>query len=181
MDRAAFFAAVRPMFGKLTPSQVSGMEAILDTATDRQTPLQFLAYMLATARHETAHTMQPIEEYGKGHGRKYGAPAGPYGHVYYGRGFVQLTWLSNYEKAEAELGIPLVKRPELALELKPASAIMFEGMEHGWFTGKKLSDYIGQHGADYKNARRIINGVDKSEAIAGYARSFERALKLAGY
>ncbi len=37
--------------------------------------------------------MQPIEEYGRGKGRKYGAPAGPYGKIYFGRGYVQLTWL----------------------------------------------------------------------------------------
>ena len=34
--------------------------------------LRWLAYMLATTFHETARTMQPIEEYGKGKGKTYG-------------------------------------------------------------------------------------------------------------
>jgi putative chitinase len=49
----------------------------------------------------------------------------------------------------------------------------------GWFTKKKLRDYIPQHPTrqHYKNARRIINGTDKDDLIAGYALVFEEALK----
>ena len=36
-------------------------------------------------------------EIGKGKGRKYGVPAGPYGKVYYGRGPIQITWEHNYK------------------------------------------------------------------------------------
>jgi hypothetical protein len=182
MDRAAFYAAVRAsrLFGSsFVHRQVDGIEYILDAAEHRGTPLQFLAYILATAWHETARTMQPIEEYGRGHGRQYGRPVGPYGKIYFGRGFVQLTWLSNYEKAAAELGVDLVKFPEKALELGNATLILFAGMEQGWFTGKKLADYIGPNGADYVNARRIVNGTDQAEKIAGYARGFEAALRTA--
>lgn len=55
---------------------------------------------------------------------------------------------------------------------------MVDGMEAGRFTGKKLSDYLP---GDYVNARRIINGTDKAEQIAGYARQFEAALKAGGW
>jgi len=170
------------LFGStLSQGQVDGMEAILNEAETQGTKLQHLAYMLATTFHETAHTMQPIEEYGKGKGRKYGQPAGPYKKRYYGRGFVQLTWLFNYEKATEELNYDLVQFPERAMELSIATAILFAGMEQGWFTGKKLSDYIGKNGADYRNARRVINGVDRALQIAGQARSFEKALRAAEY
>lgn len=37
-------------------------------------------------------------ELGKGKGRKYGVPAGPYGKIYYGRGPIQITWEGNYKK-----------------------------------------------------------------------------------
>ena len=184
MDRAAFYAAVRAsrLFGSsLAQRQVDGIEYILDAAEHRGTPLQCLAYVLATAWHETARTMQPIDEYGHGHGRQYGRPVGPYGKIYFGRGFVQLTWLSNYEKASAELGVDLVRFPEKALELGNATLILFAGMEHGWFTARKLADYIGPNGVDYPNARRIINGIDQAEKIAGYARGFEAALRQANY
>ena len=48
--------------------------------------------------------MQPIAEYGKGKGRKYGVPGRNRGQVAYGRGYVQLTWDDNYERADKEIG-----------------------------------------------------------------------------
>ncbi|WP_082550011.1 hypothetical protein [Mesorhizobium sp. Root157] len=186
MDRAKFFAGLRSrdsgVFGtSLSQKQVTGTEAILDEAQRRGTRLPCLAYILATAYHETAHTMQPIEEYGRGKGRKYGVPAGPYGKVYYGRGFVQLTWLANYQKAGEKLSVNLVKFPERALELGIATEILFSGMSEGWFTGKKLDDYLSALRTDYAGARRIINGTDRANMIGGYALTFEKALTAAGY
>lgn len=57
-----------------------------------------------------------------------------------------------------------------------AAAITVRGMEEGWFTGKKLSDF-----ATYKDMRQIINGKDKDVKIAGYANTFERALLAGGW
>ncbi|MDK1489387.1 hypothetical protein QN219_04860 [Sinorhizobium sp. 7-81] len=184
MDRAKFFAAVRsPLFaGKLSDAQVRGTDAILDEAERRGTPLRHLAYMLATVFLETARTMQPIAEYGKGAGRKYGVK-GKYGQVPYGRGYVQLTWDSNYERADKELGLngALLRDFNLAVRQDIAAKIMFEGMTDGWFTGKRLADYFADGKADYIGARRIINGTDKAKTIAGHAAVFEAALKAGGY
>lgn len=186
MNRTAFYAALRQrsstVFGtSLSQGQVNGCETLLSEGEGRGSRLPCLAYVLATAYHETAHTMQPVEEYGKGRGRKYGVPAGPYGKVYYGRGYVQLTWLENYQKAGEKLAINLVKYPEQALKPDIAAEILFAGMEEGWFTGKKLDDYLTVVATDYVGARRIVNGTDKASLIAGYARDFETALKAAGY
>lgn len=186
MNRPAFFAALRArgsgVFGtSLSQSQVAGTEALLNEGQSLGLPLRQLAYVLATAYHETAHTMQPIEEYGKGKGRPYGKPAGPYGKIYYGRGYVQLTWLANYEKAGLKVGANLVKFPERALDLDVASEIIFRGMMEGWFTGKKLSDYIDGDHVDYSGARRIVNGTDQAMKIAGYAKAFETALRAGAY
>lgn len=184
MDRAKFFAAVRePLFaGKMSTTQVGGIEAILTEAERRGTPLTHLAYMLATAYHETAHTMQPIAEYGRGKGRKYGVK-GRYGQVPYGRGYVQLTWDSNYERADKELGLKgaLLRDFSLAMRQDIAAKIMFAGMAEGWFTTKKLTDYLTATTTDYVGARRIINGTDKAKTIAGYAADFEAALRAANY
>jgi hypothetical protein len=49
-------------------------------------------------------------------------------------------------------------------------------MAAGIYTGKKLSDYIGNGKRDYVNARRIINGTDKAQQIAAIAESFRSAL-----
>jgi hypothetical protein len=56
---------------------------------------------------------------------------------------------------------------------------MYGGMIGGWFTGKKLSDYLGNGKVDFVNARRIINGLDRADDIAGYANSFLAAVNAA--
>lgn len=200
MDRQIFFSRVRSAarlkLPRLDPSQVQGFEAVLDEAERRGTPLRHLAYILATDRHEVGGTMQPVREGfaktdagarkavanlavkrgPKSAVARYAKPAGPYNHVYYGRGLVQLTWLSNYERATRELGHDFVQFPDDAMQVKWAVQIMFQGMEEGWFTKKKLSDF-----SSYNSMRAIINGSDKAALIAGYASDFDDALQAAGY
>lgn len=176
MDRAAFFASARanPFNGKLKQSQVEGLNSLLDAAP-KNWPLKWLAYALATAFWETARTMQPIEEYGKGAGRPY-CKGG-----WYGRGYVQLTWEDNYIKAGQKLGCALASNPDLALKPEIAARILYAGMEQGWFTGKKLADYFphGATEADPVGARKIINGTDKAKEIAAAYRGFCVALLAA--
>lgn len=136
-----------------------------------------LAYLLATAYHECHKPAQlelrmtPMKEFG---GEKYLKSKAYY--PYYGRGFVQLTWKSNYDKAGKRLGIDLLSDPDLALNPLYAADIMVYGMKHGSFTGKKLSDYINEREVDFLQARRIINGMDKSKLIADYACFFRDCL-----
>ena len=184
IDRGIFFIQIRSLFGRMSQSQVEGLNSLLDAVGGCL--INEAAYMLATAYHETAHTMQPIEEYGKGRGRDYGKrlkmSRKPYSDtlpIYYGRGYVQLTWYENYDKAGRLLKLDLLRQPELALQADVAAKIMREGMFDGWFTGKKLGEYIGLRTAEYVSARRIINGMDKAQFIAGYAVVFELALRKA--
>lgn len=175
MSNTVFFTLIRTWTGPLKQAQVDGFNALLSVTLNQ--PLAYRAYMLATAWHETAGTMQPIAEYGKGRGRPYGL-AGKYGQPQYGRGYVQLTWDANYARADAALGLDgaLLKNFDLALQPDIAAKILVRGMVEGWFTTKKLSDYMTTVRNDYVNARRIINGTDKAQLIAGYALRFERAL-----
>ncbi len=177
-----FFNSKKILFnGKFRQSQVDGLNAILDEWENNYSSKddRWLAYMLATAHHETDRRMQPIEEYGKGKGRPYGKNIKMNGtryndtaNLFYGRGFVQLTWYENYQKAGAKLGLNLIKNPEKTLELSVATKIMFLGMMEGWFTGKKLSQYFNSTTEDVYNARRIINGTDKANLIADYAYDY---------
>ena len=48
-------------------------------------------------------------------------------------------------------------------------------MNTGLFTTRKLSDYFSRS-IDFLNARRIVNGMDKAQLIAGYAQIFYNAL-----
>jgi len=184
VNREAFFDVMREEFGSLDQSQVEGTEALLDTGELWLLPMNQLAYILSTSWHETAATMMPIEEYGKGEGHDYGEPCPQYDNqVAYGRGYVQLTWDYNYEKADAECGLggALLQDFQLALDPVVASQIIFRGMLEGWFTGKKLGDYVNDTVTDYYNARRVVNGTDKADLLAGYAESFEQALRSADY
>ena len=205
MNRAAFYASVRArtsaVFGtSISQSQVQGVEAILDEAEKRGTPLRQLAYILATAYHESAHTMQAVRETlattddGAIRALEAAWKAGklwwvktPYwrkdadGKSWFGRGLVQITHKANYQKLGMLIGVDLVKDPSKALELPTAVQILFTGMELGSFTGKALADYISDGRADYEGARRIVNGTDKAALIAGYAEAFEKALVAAGY
>lgn len=180
MNREFFFSFTRAQLfgGKLKQSQVDGLTTILDywdahlAAKDDR----WLAYALGTAYHETDKTFGPIREYGRGKGKAYGVPVGPHGHVYYGRGLVQLTWRDNYQKMSAKLGVDLVADPDLALKLSNAVPVMFLGMEQGSFTGVGFGRYFNATKGDWVNARRIINGTDKANIIADQARMFYAAI-----
>ena len=167
--------------GKFSQTQIDGLNAILDEWEKNYSKKddRWLAYMFATTHHETDRTFRGIEEYGKGKNRPYGknikmdrtryfdTP-----NLFYGRGFVQLTWYENYQKAGKKLGLDLINKPELVLEIKNATQVLFSGMMEGWFTGRKLSTYFNTTTEDWKNARRIINGTDKADLIATYAKQY---------
>lgn len=179
-DRRKFYDTIRvdPFGGHLSQFQVQGIEAILDEWEVRKlTDLRWLAYMLATTYWETAHTMQPIEEYpGSRNGRAYNNPDPETGKKYFGRGFVQLTHKGNYAKMSKYTGEDLVKYPDKALKMIPATIILFEGMIQGLFTGVKLATYFNDTKSDWVNARKIINGTDKANLIAQIALQFYTAM-----
>lgn len=134
------------------------------------------AYVLATAYHETAHTMKPITELGS---QKYLKSKKYWPFI--GRGYVQITWEANYNKAGAKLGVDFVKNPDLLLQAKYAAPILVIGMLEGWFTGKGLGTYITLSKSDFLGARRIINGTDKAALIAGYAKQYDNLLQAEAY
>jgi putative chitinase len=168
INRKYFFDRVRHSLfgGRLEMWQVDGLTRIIDYRENAwpNMPDAELAYLLATVKHETAHTMQPISERG---GLTY-LKAKPY-YPAYGRGLIQITWPVNYTKFG-------VKNYDDALGWPKALDIAFRGMIFGMFTGKKLADYIDSSWPDFVGARRIINGIDKAKLIAGYAEAFLDAL-----
>ncbi|WP_146038671.1 glycoside hydrolase family 19 protein [Paracoccus sp. SY] len=195
MMTAAFFAAARPLFGgKMNQSQVNGLEALLSATAGLH--LTHRAYLLATAHHETAKTMQPVRETLAGtddkaiqilesswaRGRLPWVKT-PYwrkdkdGKSWLGRGYVQLTHKANYQKASQLVGVDLVANPNAAMRANLAARILVEGCSAGLFTGKKLSDYLP---GDYEGARRVVNGTDMAKEIARLAQGYEAALRALG-
>jgi hypothetical protein len=184
----------------ITQSELAGCEAIIDGARLAKWSAADLAYGLATAWHETAHTMQPIKELGGPEylrrnyditgrrptlARSMGNTVPGDGVRYAGRGFVQLTWKCNYARAGAVLDLPLLSNPDLALETRNAGAVMGFGMAQGWFTGKRLRDFLPAHGPailpQFIAARAIINGSDRAAYIAAFAEDFQEAVTAGGW
>jgi len=198
-DRA-FFDVIRSklFMGRLSARQVEGLKAILDFWSGHvpEGRADALAYVLATAFHETGATMQPVREtlaktdaaaisrldaaFKAG---RLPSVRTPYwrpdaeGKSWFGRGLVQLTHRRNYEAMSEVTGIDLVADPVRAMEMEVAVAILIEGMRRGSFTGRRLDDYFAPGRADWIGARRIINGQDRAPLVAGYGRAFAAALR----
>jgi predicted chitinase len=195
INRNFFFdnARMRLFSGKLQSGQVQGITAILDKweATRAAADDRWLAYMLATAYHETARTMQPVREtlrstddqaiavlenaYKKG---QLPWVSNPYwrkdaqGRSWLGRGLVQLTHFDNYKRMGAKIGIDLVTDPSVAMKMDVALDIMFIGMEQGLFTSSGLPKFFSGPKEDWVNARKIINGLERAPQIADYGKTF---------
>ena len=198
-NQAKFFAEVRRTVfgGRLAQNTVTGINGILaaysvvgDSRPDS------LAYILSTAFGEVGKNMLPVREgfaktdaaarravkaLAKARGpqsavARYSLPAGPYGHVYYGRGHVQLTWLDNYRDSSADAGVDLVKYPDTMLDPVVSARIMILGMLDGRWNGHQrgLRHYLDR--GDWIQARRTVNILDKAESFAATAQLFHAAI-----
>ncbi|WP_206531585.1 hypothetical protein [Affinirhizobium pseudoryzae] len=206
-----FFAGLRKSLyaGVIPPGAVAGHAAIL-AGFERMVPngdRRQLAYVLATAFHETGGRLQPVEEnlnytaaglrrtfpqrftledaedcarqpeaianraYANRMGN--GDVASGDGFRFRGRGLVQITGRANYRAYGIE------DHPEAAMEPERAVTILIDGMRTGRFTGKRLDDYFCGSRADWVEARRIINGMDRAVEIARIARLYVLALSEA--
>lgn len=204
MDRAKFFKAL----GKHTQGKVDTIDAILDEADRRKTPLDHLAYILATTEHETTGTFGPAVEnlnYTTAARLKQVWPkrfpteasALPFVRnpvtlaekVYGGRTDLGNTqpgdgWryrgrgLSQITGRGNYRKFGIENTPDDALKTSVAVRILFDGLTKGMFTGKKLSDF-----ATFYDMRSAING-DKQlngSHIAKLAEKYKSALQQAGY
>jgi hypothetical protein len=200
INRDHFYSIVRLSLycGTINTATFAALQSFLDYWESDAFPSlkrdpRYLAYILATVYLETDKTMRPIEEYGRGAGKpygkklKYGRGPGkrvPYArpdHLYYGRGHTQNTWYENYEaltKAATRQGYnwDFLNNPELLLQVQPSLWATFYAMSVGLYTGARLSDFFNASETDWENARRIINGLDKADLIASYAKIFHLAL-----
>ena len=180
-----FFPAYRQAFKEsLSQSQVDGLKDLLNRLERDHLlseEVRWMAYFLATVKHECANRWHPIEEFASGQAYEGRADLGNIhpgdGVKFKGRGYVQITGRANYRKFTKRLNVDLLAQPKLALRPDVSYAIASEGMRFGLFTGKDLDDYINEDHTNYRQARRIINGLDRADMLAGYAVKFERILR----
>lgn len=201
INKATFYKNIKAngLFPTIKQSQVEGIEATLNE-WDKWVSNNWvdddkrkLAYILATDYHEGAKTMQPIKEFG---GNTYfikrywtnvsirnqlGNKSPEDAVKYAGKGKPQLTGRFNYNKMGKLLGYDLINNPNLMLDLKISTEVMFEGMLTGKsiggdFTGKHLGNYLNKTNEDWLGARKVVNGNDKSALIKECALKFLSAL-----
>lgn len=191
-NRDVFFTKTRENFGALNQDQVDGFNILLDyidyinwhpVDAEREFFMWWNSYLLATVWHETATTIQPIEEYGDDAYLR-GKPYYPY----YGRGFVQLTWDYNYRRSDETIqlqnlisnatlekyggAVNQLNHPNQALDSEIAACNLFHGTHQGWY-GSRLWTHLNNETKDYVGARYCVNVQDDAKLIAGYAESFE--------
>jgi uncharacterized protein YraI len=155
----------------VTDASINIVKDICDECDRQGLPLVTQkAYVLATVEWETDGTFKPIREAPSKseEWRRQNLRYWPY----YGRGYVQLTWKSNYETYSKILNLDLVNNPDLSLDPKVALFILVHGFKNGTFTGRRLEEFVNLNKTDFVNARRVVNALDRAETIAGLARKW---------
>lgn len=135
-----------------------------------------IAYVLATAEHETNNTFKPVREaywLSEDWRRR-----NLWYYPYYGRGFVQITHKSNYQVYSNLLGSDLVDNPDRVMEPKISLFILVDGMAKGRFTGKRLGQYVNGTQTDFVGARRVVNGTDRAAHIANLAQNWRGRISV---
>jgi putative chitinase len=163
-------------------------QLIIDTCKKEGLSRDGAAYVLGTVHWETNATFEPVKEaYWVKNAEAWRKKNLRY-YPWYGRGFIQLTWLENYIKAGKKLNVDLTSNPDKVMDPQISAKIAVIGMKEGWFTGKDLNDYIDgidesakEDFLEFYNARRIVNGMDKANQIAVLAEQYEKELRTSGY
>lgn len=176
-------------FGRHGSRQTAGLTALLGFISQDEllTDSRHIAYLLATIKHETANTFEPIVERGSRKyfdryepatrlGKQLGNTEIGDGFRFRGRGYVQITGRHNYARLSTFVGRDLIAQPDDACLPDVAYKIASSGMINGLFTGVRLDRYITARKCDYVAARRVVNGQDRAQLIAGYAGRFEQLL-----
>lgn len=209
LDRGVFFPAARSAVfgGKLRQAQVDGMGAILDEwdAGGYSDP-RWLAYIMATAHHETGGSFEPVEE-------NLGYSAERLMQVWPSR-FPSLIaarpYAGNPEKLANKVygdrmgntapgdgwkyrGRGLVQitgkanyekyglddNPDAAGDIRTAARIIVDGMVNGRFTGLLLRAFFDHDTDNPIGARKIINPDANGKMIAETHAKFLRAIEEA--
>ncbi len=173
MDDTRFFNRIRrSLYGgsllQITVSNINTIREYWDNKYPDNVKTQ-LAYVLATVLAEVGREMNPVREtfaksdsqarYRLRH-KAYAQSTPPFGHAYYGRGYVQLTWIRNYQRQEDKLGVPLVQFPDMALSTDIAVQVLVNGMMAGDFNA------LGFRLNHSQNATRVAKATADKKFLA---------------
>jgi len=193
INRETFYSLYIHHFGIIQhQSVVDGLNFILDSMYGEY-KFDYQSHessFLAQIKHETGGLFQPITERGsKEYFNKYepdtqiGKNLGNRhigdGYLYRGRGFLQVTGRENYRKFSDLIMVDLISNPDKALDPTISYKISYYGVRAGLFTGVSFYRYMNSARTDFKNARRVVNGLDKADKIAKDSETFNHILSRA--
>lgn len=156
------------------------VQAIRQAGLARQLTKPQIAYILATAEHES-DAFSTLEEYSSGSQYEGRADLGNTqpgdGQRFVGRGYVQLTGRRNYTKYAELTGIDLIRYPSVLMNWPALSVfVIVDGMVRGVYTTRRLDEFVNTGKQDFFNARLIVNGHDRAQKIADQASDWLRRL-----
>lgn len=155
-------------------SRNENVELLVRTALEYGiTDQRQIAYILATAQHESDNFRATREYEGRNQAVRLGYSGGA---EYYGRGYVQVTHDHRYDAMAQALNDPRIRQdPDIvARDAVVGSRTTVVGMVRGLYTGVGIDQFINDNRTDYIGARAVVNGNDQASRIAGYAREWER-------
>ncbi|HEX8212923.1 MAG TPA: peptidoglycan-binding protein [Longimicrobium sp.] len=166
--------------GERAANRSRSVDAIAQVAAAQKLSRPQLAYVLATAEHESDR-FATLEEYASGaayEGRSdLGNTKPGDGRLFKGRGYVQLTGRNNYRQYAKRSGIHLELLPPVLMNWPALSAwVLVDGMTRGAYTGARLDRFVNANQRDFRNARRVVNGLDKADKIAAQAEAWLKDL-----
>jgi predicted chitinase len=183
-DRDAFIGKplvkVQPDFvfrrNKKAANRDVSAAAIIEAARAQGLTTPQIAYVLATAEHESAGfaTLEEIASGEQYEGREsLGNNQPGDGPRFKGRGYVQLTGRNNYTAYARRSGIRLVNVPFVLMNWAALSVyVIVDGMMRGAYTGRRLDEFVNAGKQDFRNARKVVNGLDAADKIAAQARAW---------
>lgn len=162
-DAARFIAEkLVPVARMRNPDPIDHLVGILlECNYYRITDKSHIAYVLATAYHESNMGRNMVERWDPAHVPEQRNYEG--GNRYRGRGYVHLTHMRHYRqytenlRTTRGLAIDLVATPERAAEPAIAAIVIAHGMRFGRFRGPKLADYGTDCNFRFVRARGIVN------------------------
>ena len=193
VDPAQFVANYGRAFRPPSAAEGAAMKQLIGLLNQDNaiSDVRWAAYILATIRYEGGLSWRPDSEKGPperfitryGPGTRLGSRLGNTdpddAFRYRGRGYLFLTGKANYARYGALMGMgdQLVRNPDLLLDPAVAYRLTSQGMVKGWFSGRKLADFISGDAADYVNARLVAGrGLDHALDISQAAGKLEQVL-----
>ncbi|CAF2671512.1 unnamed protein product [Rotaria sp. Silwood2] len=168
IDSSTFACVFNTIDPTLRANRFSGLQATGWTPANKDEAAVFLAHVC----HETGGLRTMREDCAPGCGSQYSGSwcsiSGAAGKLYYGRGWLQLSWPCNYYNAGQSLGVDLLGDPD-KVENDPKLAVSTAL----WFYKANGMAAPAQRG-DFAATTRIINGPLECDNGSGYSNQLAR-------